>query len=98
MQEVHEQRMIALARGNDVRTKRARLKQKIAACEVDARELLTGEIPEYATTMSLSKLLVAVPKVGRVRANKIIQRTCRRDLPLERVSPCTRKQIAEMLP
>lgn len=93
-----DQRTAALLLANDIRSKRARLKQSIAFGEADARELLRGEIPDYANTMKLSKLLCAVPKVGKVKADKIIRQTARRDIPLCRVSPTTREMIAQMLP
>lgn len=93
-----QQRMDALNKGNTIRTRRKELKQRIALGECDARSLLLGEIPDYALTMKISKVLKAVPKVGEVKAQKIIQRTVRRDLPLARISPTTFQAIAEMLP
>lgn len=70
-----QQRYDALAIANEIRTKRAQLKRDIKAGRTTILAVLT-EMPDYVHTMKLFDLLLAAPKFGRVKANKIIQR-CR---------------------
>ena len=56
-----------------VRTKRAVLKKDMKARRVTARSVLL-EPPEYVETMKVVDLLLAVPKVGRVKVNKVLRR------------------------
>ena len=69
------QRLDALERANAIRTTRARLKADIRAGRQSALTIL-GKPPEYVATMKVWDLLLAVPKVGRVKANKSLTR-CR---------------------
>jgi hypothetical protein len=70
-----QQRYDALAVANEIRTKRAQLKRDIKAGRTTILVVL-NEMPDYVHTMKLFDLLLAAPKFGRVKANKIIQR-CR---------------------
>ncbi len=70
-----EQRMEALARGNEIRSKRATLKRDLKAGRVSIVALLANP-PEYALTMKAFDLLVAVPKWGRVKASHALNQ-CR---------------------
>ena len=65
------QRMEALQRANDIRTRRAQLKRDLKAGRVAIHELLM-EPPTYVETAKVFDLLLAVPKYGRVKANKIL--------------------------
>jgi hypothetical protein len=67
------QRMDALAVANDVRVRRARLKRDVKARRVDARAIVL-EPPAYAMTMKLWDLLLAVPKLGRGKVNRMFVR------------------------
>ncbi|MDQ6822468.1 MAG: hypothetical protein M3076_19390 [Actinomycetota bacterium] len=69
------QRMDALARANDVRSRRAKLKRDLKAGRQPIHELLL-EPPEYLETAKVFDLLLAVPKYGRVKVNKILSQ-CR---------------------
>src|ERR687889_1091780 len=69
------QRMDALQRANEIRTRRAQLKRDLKAGRVSIHTLLL-EPPEYLETAKVFDMLLAVPKYGRVKANKILQ-TCR---------------------
>ena len=69
------QRMEALQRANDVRSARARLKRNLKAGRQPIHELLL-EPPEYLETAKVFDLLLAVPKYGRVKVNKILSQ-CR---------------------
>jgi hypothetical protein len=63
--------MEALARANDVRSQRAQLKRDLKAGRQAIHELLL-EPPEYLETAKVFDLLLAVPKYGRVKVNKIL--------------------------
>jgi hypothetical protein len=65
------QRMDALARANEVRTARARLKRDLKAgrCSID---VLLLSPPEYLQTAKVFDMLLAVPKYGRVKVNKML--------------------------
>jgi hypothetical protein len=70
-----DQRMDALQRANAIRTMRAQLKRDLKAGRVSIHDLLR-EPPEYLETAKVFDILLAVPKYGRVKANKVLQ-TCR---------------------
>jgi hypothetical protein len=63
--------MDALKRANDIRTQRARLKRDLKAGRAQIQALLLDP-PEYLLTAKVFDLLLAVPKYGRVKANRIL--------------------------
>ncbi len=65
-----EQRMEALGRANAIRSKRAKLKRDLRARRVRLTDLLL-EPPAYIESAAAYDLLLAVPKYGRVKANRI---------------------------
>ena len=65
------QRMDALKRANEIRTQRARLKRDLKAGRAQIQTLLLDP-PEYLLTAKVFDLLLAVPKYGRVKANRIL--------------------------
>jgi hypothetical protein len=65
------QRMDALKRANEIRTRRARLKRDLKAGRTQIQGLLLDP-PEYLLTAKVFDLLLAVPKYGRVKANRIL--------------------------
>src|SRR5579884_3293945 len=69
------QRMEALQRANDIRSRRAQLKRDLKAGRQAIHELLLDP-PEYLETAKVFDLMLAVPKYGRVKVNKILS-TCR---------------------
>jgi hypothetical protein len=69
------QRMEALQRANDIRSRRAQLKRDLKAGRTPIHELLL-EPPDYLQTAKVFDLLLAVPKYGRVKVNKILSQ-CR---------------------
>ena len=69
------QRMEALQRANDIRSRRAQLKRDLKAGRQPIHELLLDP-PEYLETAKVFDLMLAVPKYGRVKVNKILS-TCR---------------------
>jgi hypothetical protein len=69
------QRMEALQRANDIRSRRAQLKRDLKAGRQPIHELLLSP-PDYLQTAKVFDLLLAVPKYGRVKVNKILSQ-CR---------------------
>ena len=69
------QRMEALQRANDVRSRRAQLKRDLKAGRQPIHQLLL-QPPGYLETAKVFDLLLAVPKYGRVKVNKILSQ-CR---------------------
>jgi hypothetical protein len=65
------QRMDALQRANDIRTRRAKLKKDLKGGRVQIHGLLLNP-PEYVLTAKVFDLLLAVPKYGRVKVNRIL--------------------------
>jgi hypothetical protein len=67
------QRRQALQRANAVRARRAQLKRDMKAGRESIVTLL-ADPPDWLATMKAHDLLLAVPKVGRVKANKALKR------------------------
>jgi hypothetical protein len=65
------QRMDALRRANEIRTQRARLKRDLKAGRSQIHGLLLDP-PDYLLTAKVFDLLLAVPKYGRVKVNRIL--------------------------
>ncbi|MEA2346988.1 MAG: hypothetical protein QOG62_775 [Thermoleophilaceae bacterium] len=65
------QRMDALQRANDVRTRRAQLKRDLRSGRTQVHGLLLDP-PEYLQTAKVFDLMLAVPKYGRVKVNRIL--------------------------
>ncbi len=65
------QRMEALQRANDIRSRRAQLKRDLKAGRTPIHDLLLDP-PDYLQTAKVFDLLLAVPKYGRVKVNKIL--------------------------
>ena len=69
------QRLDALQRANDVRTRRAELKRDLKGGRTSIDKLLLDP-PKYVETAKVVDMLLAVPKYGRVKANKVLSQ-CR---------------------
>lgn len=65
------QRLDALQRANEVRSKRAALKRDLKSGRQSIDRLLESP-PEWLETAKVMDMLLAVPKYGRVRAGKIL--------------------------
>ncbi|HEY2638114.1 MAG TPA: hypothetical protein VGI54_12030, partial [Solirubrobacteraceae bacterium] len=63
--------MDALQRANQIRTRRAQLKRDLKGGRVSIHELLLDP-PDYVETAKVFDMLLAVPKYGRVKVNKIL--------------------------
>ena len=88
------QRMEALQRANEIRTRRAQLKRDLKAGRVSIHDLLL-EPPEYVETAKVFDMLLAVPKYGRVKANKILQQ-CRIS-PSKTIGGLSERQRTELV-
>lgn len=88
------QRMEALANANRIRSERAQLKRDMKAGRRTATELIAAP-PEFTDTMKVFDLLVAAPKVGRVKANKWLSRG--RISPSKTVGGLSERQRLELL-
>jgi len=63
--------MDALERANKIRTARAQLKRDLKAGKVSIHKLLLDP-PSYLETAKVFDMLLAVPKYGHVKANKVL--------------------------
>jgi hypothetical protein len=88
------QRMEALQRANDIRSRRARLKKDLKAGRQPIHELLL-QPPEYLETAKVFDLLLAVPKYGRVKVNKILTQ-CRVS-PSKTIGGLSERQRSELV-
>lgn len=88
------QRLEALKRANDVRTRRARLKRDLKAGRVQIHGLLLDP-PDYILTAKVFDILLAVPKYGRVKANRILTQ-CRIS-PSKTIGGLSERQRAELV-
>ncbi len=88
------QRMEALQRANDIRSRRAQLKRDLKAGRQPIDELLLSP-PEYLETAKVFDLLLAVPKYGRVKVNKILTQ-CRIS-PSKTIGGLSQRQRAELV-
>ena len=90
----HVQRMDALHRANQIRTQRAQLKRELRAGTRTIDSLLLAP-PAYLETAKVVELLLAVPKYGRVKANKVLQQ-CRIS-PSKTVGGLSERQRTEIV-
>ncbi|UJA20109.1 hypothetical protein HJD18_07700 [Thermoleophilia bacterium SCSIO 60948] len=89
-----EQRMKALQRANEIRTARAQLKRDLKAGKVQVEQLLLDP-PEYLLSAKTIDMLLAVPKFGRVKANKILN-NCRIS-PSKTIGGLSERQRGELV-
>ncbi len=88
------QRMDALARANQIRTKRAQLKRDLKSGRLSIHTLLHSP-PEYVETAKVFDMLLAVPKYGRVKVNKILAH-CRIS-PSKTIGGLSERQRSELV-
>lgn len=65
------QRMEALRLANDIRTRRAQLKRDLKGGRAQVVNILLAP-PAHVETMKVFDLLLAAPKCGRVKTNKVL--------------------------
>jgi S13-like protein len=66
-----DQRLDALERANEIRVSRAKLKRALKAGEVTFDAVLLDP-PSFVLTAKVYDMLMAVPRLGRVRAAKLL--------------------------
>jgi hypothetical protein len=88
------QRMDALQRANEIRSRRAQLKRDLKGGRQSIHQLLT-EPPEYVETAKVFDMLLAVPKYGRVKVNKILAQ-CRIS-PSKTIGGLSERQRSELV-
>jgi hypothetical protein len=93
-ERTQQQRLEALRRANDIRSERARLKDELRSGDLALAELLLDP-PACVHTAKVLDLLLAVPKFGRVKANRVLER-CRVS-PAKTVNGLTPRQRKELL-
>ena len=86
--------MKALRRANEIRTARAQLKRDLKAGKVKVEQLLRDP-PEYVLSAMVFDMIVAVPKYGRVKANKILTQ-CRIS-PSKTIGGLSERQRGELV-
>ncbi len=96
-ERTRQQRMEALQRANGIRTQRARLKDMLKVGEIDICQVLSMP-PEYVHTAKVFDLIMAVPKFGRVKTTKILER-CRvsSSKTVIGLTPRQRRELVEQL-
>jgi hypothetical protein len=85
------QRMEALHRANEIRTRRAQLKRDLKGGRVSIHDLLL----EYVETAKVFDMLLAVPKYGRVKVNKVLVQ-CRIS-PSKTIGGLSQRQRTELV-
>ncbi len=88
------QRMDALKRANAVRSRRAQLKRDLKGGRQSIQQLLLDP-PEYVETAKVFDMLLAVPKYGRVKVNKILTQ-CRIS-PSKTIGGLSERQRTELV-
>ena len=89
-----DQRMDALGKANDVRSRRAALKADLKHGKVAITDVLAAP-PEYLMTAKVLDVLMAVPKCGRVKSARIMEQ-CRIS-PSKTVGGLSERQRTELL-
>ena len=66
-----EQRLRALEQANEIRTARAKLKRELASGKIELVQIL-ADPPACVRTARIRDVLMVVPKIGSVRAGRIL--------------------------
>jgi hypothetical protein len=93
-ERTRDQRMRALRRANEIRSKRAKLKRDLKAGKVKVESLLLDP-PEYVLSAKAFDMMLAVPKYGRVKADRVL-RDCRIS-PSKTIGGLTERQRADLV-
>jgi hypothetical protein len=93
-ERTHAQRLRALRRANEIRSRRAKLKRDLKAGKVKVQVVLRDP-PDYVLSAKAFDMILAVPKYGRVKANKILTQ-CRIS-PSKTIGGLSARQRAELV-
>jgi len=66
-----DQRMEALRRANEIRSRRAQLKRDLKSGKAKINEVI-GDPPDFVLTAKVFDMLMAVPKYGKVKATRFL--------------------------
>ncbi len=66
-----DQRMEALTRANEIRVARAQLKRDLKERRIRIEQVI-ADPPEYVLTAKVYDMLVAVPRLGRVKVGRLL--------------------------
>jgi hypothetical protein len=88
------QRMDALQRANEIRTRRAQLKRDLKGGRQSIHSLLLNP-PQYVETAKVFDMLLAVPKYGRVKVTKVL--TSCRISPSKTIGGLSERQRTELV-
>ena len=88
------QRMDALQRANVVRSRRAQLKRDLKGGRATIHQILLDP-PEWVETAKVFDMMLAVPKYGRVKVNKVLTQ-CRIS-PSKTIGGLSERQRAELV-
>jgi hypothetical protein len=86
--------MDALRHANEIRTRRAQLKRDLKAGRVLIHQVLQDP-PEWVGTAKVFDMLLAVPKYGRVKANKVLTQV--RVSPSKTIGGLSERQRTELV-
>ncbi len=86
--------MKALRRANQIRSARAQLKRDLKAGKTKIGTLLMDP-PEYVLSAKVFDMIIATPKYGRVKANKILSQ-CRIS-PSKTIGGLSERQRSELV-
>ena len=89
-----DQRMDALGKANDVRSRRAALKGDLKRGTASIRDVLAAP-PDFLLTAKVVDVLMAAPKCGRVKSAKIMEQ-CRVS-PSKTIGGLSERQRSELL-
>jgi hypothetical protein len=89
-----DQRMEALTRANEIRVARAQLKRDLKQRRVRIEQVI-ADPPEYVLTAKVYDMLVAVPRLGRVKVGRLLTQ-CRISQS-KTVGGLSERQRAELL-
>ena len=88
------QRMDALGKANEIRSRRARMKKDIKAGRMQIHGVLLDP-PYFVETAKVFEMLLCVPKYGRVKADKLL-RQCKIS-PSKTVGGLSPRQRSELV-
>ena len=89
-----EQRIRALRRANEIRSARAQLKRDLKAGRTSIHDLLLRP-PGYLETAKVFDMMLAVPKYGRVKVDKVLKQ-CRIS-PSKTIGGLSQRQRTELV-
>ncbi|HEV2998786.1 MAG TPA: integration host factor, actinobacterial type [Solirubrobacteraceae bacterium] len=88
------QRLDALARANLIRSRRAELKRDLKSGRLSIHKLLLDP-PDYVATAKVFDMMLAVPKYGRVKVNKMLAQC--RIAPSKTIGGLSERQRTELV-